>query len=354
MCTKQSSSILETLISLTHYHFKNFINSITNTVEVNILIVHKNGKIPVKHYGGTQRDIWIQGKELVNMGHSVTFLVKKGSSCPFAQVIPYNKNKPFAEQIPSDIDFVHFHSPVINPEINKPYMVTVHGNGKPGEQFDQNTVFVSKNHAERHNSDQYVYNGLDLDDLGPVNLNYPRKHLVFLAKASRSVKNLSGCIEIAGRAGKKLAVIGGRKLNVNPNIKYYGYIGGAKKSAVLQAGDALLFPVLWHEPLGLAILESLYFGCPVFGTPYGSLPELITPEFGFLSNSKKELVDAVQHLRQYDRKKCHELICDQFSGRKMTEDYLKLFEKVMNGEKLNKQQPRTLISSQKDELFMDE
>lgn len=319
-----------------------------------ILIVQKNGKIPVKHYGGTQRDIWIQGKELVNMGHSVSFLVKKGSMCPFAQVIPYNKKKPFAEQIPADIDFVHFHSPVINPEIKQPYMVTVHGNGKPGEHFDLNTVFVSKNHAERHNSDQYVYNGLDLEELGPVEINYPRKHLIFLAKASRSVKNLSGCIEIAGKAGKKLAVIGGRKLNFNPTIKYYGFIGGVKKSMVLQQGDALLFPVLWHEPLGLAILESLYFGCPVFGTPYGSLPELVTPEFGFLSNSKNELVNAIQYIGQYNRKKCHEYICDIFSGRKMTEQYLLLFEKIMNGEKLNKQQPKTLITSQAGELFMEE
>ena len=31
----------------------------------------------------------------------------------------------------------------------------------------------------------------------------------------------------------------------------------------------------WHEPFGIALIEALYFGCPVFGTPYGSLPEIV-------------------------------------------------------------------------------
>ncbi len=311
---------------------------------MNILIEHKTGLIPVTHYGGTQRDIWIQGKELVKMGHKVSYLVKKGSTCSFAQIIPYDPAKTIEEQIPEDVDIVHFHSPLNNPIKNKPYMVTVHGNGKPGEVFDKNTVFVSKNHAKRHNSEQFVYNGLDFEDLNPVDLNYPREHLLFLAKTSRSVKNLKGSISISKKAKRKLAVVGGKRFSFSKYVKYYGLIGGSQKRAVIQQSDALLFPVLWDEPLGLAILESLYFGCPVFGTPYGSLPELITPEFGFLSNKKSELVDALKNIDQYDRKKCHEYICDVFSGRKMTENYLKLYERILNGETLNKENPKTLIS----------
>lgn len=307
-----------------------------------IVIEHKTGKIPVKHYGGTQRDIWVQGKELVRMGHSVYYLVKKGSSCPFAEIIPYNPHKSMEDQIPEDADLVHFHSPLLNPINHKPYMVTVHGNGKAGDMFDKNSVFISRNHAKRHNSDQYVYNGLDLEELGTVDINAPRKHLIFLAKISRKVKNLSGSIQIAKRARKKLAIIGGKRISLNPSIHYYGLIGGSKKNKVLQEGDALVFPVLWDEPLGLAVLESLYFGCPVFGTPYGSLPELITPEFGLLSNRKSELAHAIQHTEQYDRQKCHEYISDVFSGQKMTEAYLNLYAKIRNGEILNKQQPKTL------------
>lgn len=41
-----------------------------------------------------------------------------------------------------------------------PALVTVHGNGKPGEVFNRNTVFLSQDHARRHHSTCFVYNGL--------------------------------------------------------------------------------------------------------------------------------------------------------------------------------------------------
>ncbi len=277
------------------------------------------------------------------MGHEVSYLVAPGSSCPFAKVIPFNKNKELDQQVPGEVDIVHFHSPRATEYHGKPYMVTVHGNGKPGEQFALNTVFVSKNHAKRHGSDQFVYNGLDLEELGKVNLAHPRKHLLFLAKASRGVKNLKGSLQIARMAGKKIAVVGGRKLSLNKNVKYHGLLGGQAKNSVIQDSEALLFPVLWHEPLGLAILESLYFGCPVFGTPYGSLPELISPEFGYLSKSKSELAKAIKHAGNYDKAKCHAFIADNFSAKKMTLDYLHLFERILNGQKLHEKNPRTIV-----------
>ncbi|MCF8332317.1 MAG: glycosyltransferase [Bacteroidales bacterium] len=313
------------------------------------MIINRNSIIPVFKYGGTQRDIYAQGKELAKLGHKVSYLVKKGSNCPFGEIIAYDPQKTLDEQIPIDTDIVHFHD---RPDetIKKPYIVTVHGNGKPGETYDINAVFVSKNHAYRHNSKRYVYNGLDFDLLGKPNLDHPRKHLLFLAKASRKIKNLKGSIEITKKAGKKLAVVGGKKLNIDPQIKYYGMLGGEEKNRMIQNSEALLFPVLWHEPLGLAILESLYFGCPVFGTPFGSLPELISSELGFISNSKSELTEAIKNSGSYDPVKCHQFVADNFSARKMTENYLQLFEEVLNGHDLNPVQPSSMIT-EKEPLF---
>jgi len=74
----------------------------------------------------------------------------------------------------------------------------------------------------------------------------------------------------------------------------------------------LLFPVLWNEPFGIALIESLYFGCPVIGTPYGSLPELIPKEVGFLSSKKDELVIAVKNIDAYDRTTCNRYVMDNF------------------------------------------
>ena len=307
------------------------------------LLIFQNSIIPVFTYGGTQRDIWAQGKEMIKLGHKVTYLVKKGSSCSFAKILEYNPKNSIDSQIPEDVDLVHFHAPLSEKITKKPYMITIHGNGQAGEVFDINSVFVSKNHAERHNSNMFVYNGLDFEELGKVDLNARRKHLLFLAKASRKEKNLEDCIWITHKLKRKLAIVGGRKISFSRYVKSYGMQGGARKNLIIQHADALLFPVKWHEPLGLAILESMYFGCPVFGSEYGSLPELISKERGFLSNNISELVEALKDMSQYNRRNCHEFVCDNFSAKKMTENYLKLYEQILNGKALNSENPKSLI-----------
>ncbi|NQY28269.1 MAG: hypothetical protein HRT69_02240 [Flavobacteriaceae bacterium] len=53
----------------------------------------------------------------------------------------------------------------------------------------------------------------------------------------------------------------------------------------------IYLPVLWNKPFGLAIIESLYTGYPVFGPNYGSLPELIPENVGYTSNSMSEIAN---------------------------------------------------------------
>ncbi|WP_321307602.1 glycosyltransferase [Marinifilum fragile] len=304
---------------------------------MNILLV-TDLVIPAKHYGGIERIIWWLGEELIKKGHEVSFMAAEGSTCDFAKMYFYNPKKSLNDQIPEGTDLVHFHFP-IHEEITIPYMVTLHGNSKPSEKYDINTVFISKNHAERHGSSTFVYNGLDFNEYGPVDWNLKREHMLFLGKANRSKKNLKGCIKMAKALNEKLAVVGGRGLPFSRTVKYKGFLGGLEKSYVINQSKALLFPVIWHEPYGLAIVESLYFGAPVFGSTYGSLPELIIPEVGVTSNSYSELIEAARNYGDYNRKYCHEYVCDNFSATKMCNDYLKLYEKVLNGNKLNSIEP---------------
>jgi glycosyltransferase involved in cell wall biosynthesis len=116
-------------------------------------------------------------------------------------------------------------------------------------------------------------------------------------------------------------------------------IGGAEKNNLLKGSKGLIFPVLWNEPFGLSIVESLYFGCPVFGTPYGSLKEIIHPSIGITSNSLSTLVEGVQHAGQFDTKTCHQYVMDNFTSTQMTANYLKKYETVLNGQHLNAQPP---------------
>jgi Glycosyl transferases group 1 len=320
-----------------------------------ILLIH-SARIPVFAYGGTERMIWDLGYELVKLGHQVTYLVGEGSTCGFAKIVIMDKQRPLQDQIPADIDIVHFQGvPDFNADtdFHKPYVMTEHGNAATGITTRYlNTIFISKNHASRHNSDQYVYNGLNWDTYGPVDFDCPRPHFHFLGKASWDAKNVRGAINVACDAKVTMAVLGGTRLNISrgfrltlsPRIHFYGMGGGQQKHRLLNASLGHIFPVRWHEPFGLAMIESLYFGCPVYGTPYGTLSELVQPDVGYLSNSRRELAEAVKS-RRFDPRRCHDYARDVFNSAQMAKGYEAKYEAVLNGHKLNAVQPYLIDKS---------
>ena len=315
---------------------------------MHVLIAH-NGIIPAFKYGGTERVVWSLGKSLIKLGHKITYLVAEGSYCDFANVITINPNKNLTEQIPDYVDVIHFNSEPRG-DITKPYVVTMHGNRNDEYELNSNTVFVSKNHAERFGSTSYVHNGLDWDDYPNPDFEIRRKAFHFLGKAAWRVKNVKGAINtICSTKSERLNVLGGSRLNVkmgfrltlSPRISFKGMIGGDDKFSYLNESKGLIFPVVWHEPFGLAITESLYFGAPVFGTPYGSLPELVTSEVGFLSSVQSELTKAIEE-NSYNPKLCHEYATDIFNSDIMAKKYVEKYELVLKGDKLNNQKPKLI------------
>ncbi|AMR31772.1 hypothetical protein A0256_10240 [Mucilaginibacter sp. PAMC 26640] len=312
---------------------------------MNILFVN-NSRIPATKYGGTERVIWWLGRELVRLGHKVTYLVGAGSVCPFGKVLIFNPAVVMDLQVPDDIDIVHFQFPVYG-FTKKPYLITVHNNPGGGNVMDNNSVFVSANHAARHGATTYVYNGIDFADYRKPSLENKRSYTHFLAKAAWRVKNVQGAIVVATQSDNKLVVMGGTRLNLkmgfrftpNLNVSFKGMVNNDEKSAVMNGSKALLFPVKWHEPFGVAIIESLYFGCPVFGTPYGSLPELVPAEVGLLSASITTLANGLKNADDFNRHLCHQYAVEHFNISKMALDYLKLYEIVLNGGQLNAVSP---------------
>lgn len=314
-----------------------------------ILIEDKTAVLPAKKYGGTERVIWGLAKELVKLGHEVYLLAKEGSHSDFATVIHYDETKDLKSHIPDDVDVVHlFHS--LGKAIDKPYIFTMGGNPSPEQALDINMVFVSKNHAQRYGSEAFVHNGLDWDDYPDPVLDNKRDYLHFLAKASWKVKNLFGTAKIALKSGNKLHVMGGErwtyrnfkrglKYILNKNIIFHGMVENDKKMEIAQYSKALVFPVVWHEPFGLAITESMYAGCAVFGTKNGSLTELITPEVGFASNNSNEIIKAIREF-DYNPKRCHEHAVKYYNSKVMTESYLELYEKVISGKTINPEVPK--------------
>lgn len=325
-----------------------------------ILIVNPE-IIPAKFYGGTERVIWCLGKELVKFGHQVSYLVKKGSSCTFGKIIPMNPGKDIIDQIPVDIDLVHFNfTPNNIHKLKKPYIITTHGNLRDFRELDLNTVFVSKNHAQRHGSDSFVHNGLDWDDYPKPTFDTKRTFFHFLGLAAWRLKNVRGAIDVVrGTKSETLKVLGGKRFNIKMGIRltlssraaFYGIVSEEKKCEQLNNSKGLIFPVRWHEPFGLSLIESLYFGCPVFGTPYGSLPEIVPGNMGVLSAKKEELIRAITHAGDFSGKHCHDYAVEEFNSRKMAVAYLERYEKVLSNQKLNAAHPR-LVELQKTK-FLD-
>lgn len=306
-----------------------------------------NRPIPAVRYGGSDRIVWWLGRELAVRGHQVVYVVPRGSVCDFAEVIPYDAGQHLGQLVP-EVDLVHDFGVMAGWE-DVPLLFTLQGNGAPGARFPRNTVFISRDHAERHGGSVYVYNGIDPDDYGEPDWTTSRDHLLFLAMAAWKVKNVRGAIRIARRAGQPLAVVGGKRLNFNmgfrltldPNTRFHGVIGGERKNRIINESTALLFPVRWHEPFGIALIEALYFGCPVFGTPYGSLPEIVVPEVGVLADNETELARRLADIGEFDRRRCHQYAREEFSAERMTERYLALYQRVLNGESLHSHEPVT-------------
>jgi glycosyltransferase involved in cell wall biosynthesis len=313
-----------------------------------ILIVDSE-VIPACLYGGTQRVIWYLGRDLARMGHEISYLVAPGSRCDFARVLAIDTQRPIVDQIPQGFDLIHFN---FRPEgldrLKTPYIITMHGNRNDQQPLDINTVFVSRNHAQRFGSGSYVYNGLDWDSYRKPELNKKRDYFHFLGKAAWRVKNINGAIGVITRTKRRrLAVLGGVRFNVNmglrftftPRVSFHGMVGGMDKDRLLNDSQGMVFPVRWHEPFGLGMIESLFYGCPVFGTPYGSLPELIPPEVGFLSKHKHELAEAVENANDYSRQACHDYALENFASESMTRAYLVKYQRVLDGETLNREPP---------------
>lgn len=303
--------------------------------------------LPPPKYGGTERVLWALGLAQSDMGHQVRYLLKANANHrPDVQV--YDEHKSFDEQIGNWADIVHFHWPYEG-ELNTPFVCTEHSNCEIEKEFAINTIYLSSKHAENNHATCYVHNGLYWASYGEPNFS-PKNYVHFLAKASWRVKNLQGAVRIAKQAHIPLHVLGGHRLNIrrnpycylSPNIRFHGMVGGEQKNQLIANSKGLIFPVLWHEPFGLAVIESLYLGCPVFATPFGSLPDIISQDnLGVLSDQYAVLAQAVEHIDRFDRRACHEHAKQYFSHTAMAKAYQQCYEKVLAGETLNPTPPRS-------------
>lgn len=290
-------------------------------------------RLPVLKYGGTQRVIYWNSKAIAELGHKVYLISREGTEMENVEVIfTPGRVKDYNPYIPDDADIAHiYYTPEIPIDIK--HIITIEGNGKPGERFLPNTVGVSRDHAARHGFSTFVYNGLD-----PREYLYREKkddYFLFLSKVSWRVKGVKIAIELAKRMGFKLIIAGGWRLSMRKNIKYCGEVGGVEKSRLLAGARALIFPIQWEEPFGLAAIEALVSGTPVITTNRGAMSEIVTPEVGFRCDTTEQMEEAVKNIHEINPADCRKRVMDGFTAKIMAKNYVKLYDRLLAGGKLN-------------------
>jgi glycosyltransferase involved in cell wall biosynthesis len=320
--------------------------------KVKILIYHPV-QLPVSHYGGTERVVMWLARNLARLGHEVTLFAAPGSSLP--EPLRCLTDSEALKSKLNEFDIVHSFTklpPEWDERTRGRLLFTIQGNGQRGERFHPNTVFVSRNHAERHGAKAFVYNGLDPDELLYDAGRRPDRYL-FLSKTSLKTKNLRGAARICAQNGRNLWIAGGERpfglrmetllrRMIGQDWKWVGSVDQRQKADFLIQGKAMIFPLLWNEPFGLVVTESLVSGTPVLAHPHGSLPELMEFAPECLLRTDEDWARALSGDFQLPSPElCRDWALSRFDHNRMTTDYLKLYEQVISGKKLNEAEPAT-------------
>lgn len=181
-----------------------------------------------------------------------------------------------------------------------------------------------------------IYHGL------PGNLFTPRsevgKYLVVVGRISPE-KRVDRAIRIALRAGIPLKIAAKvdkpdreyfaqliEPMLHQPSIEFLGEINEPEKNELLGHAYALLFPIDWPEPFGLAMIEAMACGTPVIAYPFGSVPEVVDEgQTGFIVRDEDEAVKALAKVEGLNRITCRRVFEERFSADRMAREYVSVY-----------------------------
>jgi glycosyltransferase involved in cell wall biosynthesis len=249
----------------------------------------------------------------------------------------------------SDFDIIHnnfdFLPLTYSGLIKTPVITTIHGFSSPKiipvyKKYNATSHYVSISNTDRSTELNYigtVYNGLDTSNF-EFN-NKPDDYLLYFGRIHHD-KGTAEAIEIAKKSNRKLLIAGliqdenyfneKIKPQLNSQIEYIGNAEPARRKELLGKAYALLHPINFAEPFGMSVAEAMLCGTPVIAFNKGSMPELIQDgKTGFLINTIDEAVDAVTRIKNINREDCYNWSASQFSSDKMVDDYLKLYQQIL-------------------------
>ncbi|MEX2155418.1 MAG: glycosyltransferase [Gemmatimonadales bacterium] len=295
------------------------------------VVQFQHTRVPVAKYGGAQRIVVWLSQALVELGHDVTLLAGHGSRVPGVRVVEVDATEvrrpgfDVHRYVDRPVDVMHYHSPVDHPP-QVPYVATLHGNMGVGRTAPPHVICVSENHARRHGTETYVYNGVRLDEyeFRPAKSDFD----LFMARL-HSAKGWRVAVAAAKAERFRLVVAGGWRPSFSRWVRFVGEVGGAQKRDLLAGARCLWMPVQWDDPCPVNVLEALASGTPVIATPRGSLPELVGPDGGAIGASFEELIALRRRFADFDPNACRRRAERCFSHLRMARDYVRMYEHLL-------------------------
>lgn len=330
--------------------------------------------VPPARYGGTERVIHALTEELVRRGHDVTLFATGDSqtSARLESMAPHGirgnardsdaLNVAMLEWVrreSSRFDVIHSHLGHIGFPFSRSFQSasvhTLHGRLDLPEHErvlnyyrDRNVVTISWSQrgflpASLVPWAETVYNGIDFDRFAFRQQPDSPSYLAFLGRISPE-KRPDRAISIARRAGIPLRIAAKidptdaewadrhfLPLLDGPGVDYLGELDDKGRIDLLSGALALLFPIDWPEPFGLAMAESQACGTPVVAMVGGAVDELIAHgETGFVCHSEDDTVEAVSAVGGIERSRCRRRAEALFTASAMADGYEAVYQRALD------------------------
>jgi glycosyltransferase involved in cell wall biosynthesis len=323
--------------------------------------------VPPRDYGGTELVVHELVEGLVRRGHAVT-LFATGDSRTRATLRWLFEAARWPPDDLTDLDHVswalarlyeeggyhvvHAHSAValgctrLLPEL--PLVYTIHHDRVErysGLYRDVPDVqYVAISHDQRRREVPLPHCAVIHHGLDPARYAWAEtggRYLAFVGRLAEE-KGPDTAIDVAERAGLEIRVAGAVHPPDRPfaqrelehrlgraHVTYLGPIGAETKRMLLREARALLAPLRWHEPFGLALIEAMLSGCPVVAFGLGSAPELIEDgRTGYVVETAEEMVAIVRPggvLDRFDRRRCRARAIERFGSDRMVAEHERLY-----------------------------
>jgi glycosyltransferase involved in cell wall biosynthesis len=249
----------------------------------------------------------------------------------------------------AEFDLVHSHLDwlplTLIDQWQAPLVTTVHGFSDPRilpAYLVADSNYVSISDSDRADELSYVatvHHGIDLGEFTPA--ERAGDDLIALGRIHPD-KGTADAIAIAHGAGRRLVLCGPiaddayfaeriRPHLDDDRVVYLGTVGPEERSRVLGSAAALLHPVQFAEPFGLAVIEAMACGTPVIATRRGSMPEVIDDGItGYLVHTVAEAIGVVPAAAELDRRIVRATAERRFGVDRMVEGYLAVYRDILS------------------------